>query len=87
MEKIDSLGIRYHVVLLADANFSLISPLNQLTEKQREVLIAAYKLGYYDIPRRITSEELAKKLGLVDSTVVEHLRKAEHRLITQVFEQ
>jgi hypothetical protein len=86
MEKIDTLGIRYRVVLLADANFSPISPLNRLTEKQREVLIAAYKLGYYDIPRRITSEELAKNLGLVDSTVVEHLRKAEQRLMTQIFE-
>lgn len=80
-------GIRYRVVRLTDANFSPISPLNMLTEKQREVLITAHKLGYYDIPRRITSKELAKKLGLVDSTVVEHLRKAEQRLITQIIEQ
>jgi hypothetical protein len=87
MEKIDSIGIRYRVVLLTDANFSPISPLNQLTEKQREVLIAAYKMGYYDIPRKITSQELGKKLGLVDSTVVEHLRKAEQRLMTQILEQ
>jgi hypothetical protein len=86
MEKIDELGIRYRVVLLADANFSPISPLNRLTEKQREVLVAAYKLGYYEIPRKITSEELAKKLGIVDSTLVEHLRKAEQRLMTQLFE-
>jgi predicted DNA binding protein len=87
MEKIDYMGIRYRVVLLTDANFSPISPLNQLTEKQREVLIAAHKMGYYDIPRRITSQELGKKLGLVDSTVVEHLRKAEQRLMTQILEQ
>ena len=86
MEKIDELGIRYRVVLLADANFSPISPLNRLTEKQREVLMAAYRLGYYDIPRKITSEELAKRLGIVDSTVVEHLRKAELRLMAQLFE-
>jgi predicted DNA binding protein len=87
MEKIDAIGIKYRVVLLADADFSPVSLLNQLTQKQREVLIAAYKNGYYDIPRRITSEELAKKLGLVDSTVVEHLRKAEQRLITHVIER
>jgi predicted DNA binding protein len=87
MEKIDAIGIKYRVVLLADADFSPVSVLNQLTQKQREVLIAAYKYGYYDIPRKITSEELANKLGLVDSTVVEHLRKAEQRLITHVLEQ
>jgi predicted DNA binding protein len=87
MKKIDAIGIKYRVVLLADADFSPLSVLNQLTQKQREVLIAAYKFGYYDIPRKVTSEELAKKLGLVDSTVVEHLRKAEQRLITHLIEQ
>jgi hypothetical protein len=87
LQKIDILGIRYHVIMISDANFPPISLLNQLTEKQREVLIVAYKLGYYDIPRRITSEELAKKLNLGDSTVVEHLRKAEQRLISHLLEE
>ncbi len=86
MEKLDAIAIHYRVVLLADANFSPISPFSQLTERQQEVLLAAYKWGYYDIPRKITSEELAKKLGLVDSTVVEHLRKAELRLIKHIIE-
>ncbi len=86
MQKIDAIAIHYRVILLTDANFSPISPLSQLTEKQQEVLLSAYKWGYYDIPRKITSEELAKKLKLVDSTVVEHLRKAELRLIKQIIE-
>ena len=85
-EGIDTIGMRYRVILLTDLNFSPISPLNQLTEKQREVLITAYKMGYYEIPRKLNSDELAKKLGLVNSTVVEHLRKAEQRLIRQILE-
>ncbi|MCW3995981.1 MAG: helix-turn-helix domain-containing protein [Candidatus Bathyarchaeota archaeon] len=86
MEKIDAIGIRYRVVLLADANFSPISPLSQLTEKQQIVLLNAYKMGYYDIPRKVGTEEIAKKLGIVDSTLVEHLRKAEQRIIKQIIE-
>lgn len=87
MERLDILQIRYRVVLLTDANFSPISPLSQLTEKQRQVLMSAYKMGYYAVPRNVTTEEIAKKLNLVDSTVVEHLRKAEQKLISQILEQ
>ncbi len=84
IKKITALGIRHRVVLMTEANFSPDSPLSKLTEKQREVLIAAYKLGYYDIPRRINSEKLAKKLNIGSSTLGEHLRKAERRLLINI---
>jgi predicted DNA binding protein len=86
LEGIDLIGIRYKILLISDLNFSPTSPLNKLTEKQRDVLITAYRMGYYDIPRRTTSLKLAEKLGLGDATVVEHLRKAEQRLIKQIIE-
>lgn len=86
LEGIDTVGVHYKILLLSDLNFSPISPLNQLTEKQRDVLITAYRSGYYDIPRRINSEELGKKLGVGDATIVEHLRKAEQRIIRQIIE-
>jgi len=41
-------------------------------------------MGYYDVPRRTDSEMVAKALELDKSTVVEHLRKAEKRLLKQV---
>jgi hypothetical protein len=86
LEGIDSVGVKYKILLLSDLNFSPISPLNHLTEKQRDVLIMAYRMGYYEVPRTTSSKEIAKKLGLVDATVVEHLRKAEQRLIRQIIE-
>jgi len=71
---------QYRVVSLRAADFAS-SPLDRLTERQASVLRAAYRLGYYDVPRRIDSRRLARTLGLEAATVVEHLRKAEQRLL------
>jgi DNA-binding CsgD family transcriptional regulator len=51
-----------------------------LTDRQQEVLAAAYEAGYYDYPRRATQNEVASTLGISGSTVAEHLRHAEAAL-------
>jgi len=58
--------------------------LSCLTDKQREIIINANRLGYYKYPRKINSENLAKQLNLGRATVVEHIRKAENRIMTQI---
>lgn len=79
-------GLRYKVVSMGDADFAEDSLLNRLTEKQRGILLLAYKLGYFDVPKRINSDELGARLHLSGSTVVEHLSKAENRLLTGIIE-
>lgn len=79
--------IRYRVASLGDAKFPPNSPIGRLTDKQRRVLITAYRLGYYDVPRRVTAEELAKRLNLVKSTFSAHVRKAERRLLTEMLSE
>lgn len=58
--------------------------LSVLTDKQREVMVTAYRHGYYDLPKGISSGRLAERVGLSKPTVLEHLRKAERRLLAEV---
>ena len=60
------------------------SQLSRLSPKQRQALLTAYGLGYYDVPRRISSEDVARHLKVDKSTVVEHLRKAEKKILLGV---
>lgn len=55
-----------------------------LTRRQREVLRLAVEEGYYDVPRRTNSEELAEELDCAPSTVSEHLRKIEAEILSSV---
>ena len=68
-----SVGIRHVSAAARDAAL--------LTPRQREVLSAAVRAGYYDIPRPINLHALARQLGASAASVSERLRLAEARVI------
>ena len=57
---------------------------SMLTDRQQEILLTAAELGYYDVPRDATYEDIAGELDLAPVTVGEHLRKIESRVLTEV---
>ena len=84
---IDKTGVKYRVVLLTDAKFSADSPVTRLTDKQRDALVTAFNAGYYDIPRKIDTDELARKLKIRNPTFVMHRRKAERVILTELLKE
>lgn len=54
---------------------------SRLSQRQREVLELAQRRGYYEWPREISATELADELSVTKATVLEHLRKAEAKLL------
>lgn len=47
-----------------------------LTELQRDTLVRAVNGGYYSIPRRMSTQDLADEFGISDQAVTERLRRA-----------
>ncbi len=69
-----------------DSSFDVALP-SPLSDRQREVLSVFHKEGYYDWPRKTTIKEVSEKFDQCRSTVQEHLRKAESRIMSLFIEK
>lgn len=76
---IELLGIRKAAV-----NLFLPALFQRLTRKQLDAFLKAVEYGYYTLPRKISLEQLAAKLGTARTTLRERLRKAESKLLPQL---
>jgi predicted DNA binding protein len=56
-------------------------PEDSLSERQRQAFELARERGYYAWPRGTSGAELAEELGISKATFLEHLRKAEAKLL------
>ncbi|MFX1560767.1 MAG: helix-turn-helix domain-containing protein [Promethearchaeota archaeon] len=66
------------------ATYGAHGVLSCLTTRQKEILILAKKMGYYEYPRKTSSEDLSQVLGISKAATIEHLRKAENRIMAQI---
>ncbi|MFH1358351.1 MAG: helix-turn-helix domain-containing protein [archaeon] len=69
------------------SNISFTRLLPNLTVKQKRALEIAINNGYYNVPRRVTINKLAKLMGISFSTFQVHLRKAEEKIIPYMFKK
>jgi predicted DNA binding protein len=56
-----------------------------LTDRQIEVLVAAYDEGLFEVPSKGSMDDAAKRLGISRSTFGEHLRKAVGQLVANSY--
>lgn len=68
-------------------NLFLPAVLSRMTSRQKEALETALEEGYYDYPREMSMEEIAKKHRIARTTFQSHLRKAEKKVISALMEQ
>ncbi|WP_169302389.1 bacterio-opsin activator domain-containing protein [Halorientalis salina] len=59
---------------------------NHLTDRQRQVVRAAFHAGYFASPRRSTATEISEALSITQSTFSYHLRNAQQTLFETLLE-
>jgi predicted DNA binding protein len=59
----------------------------ELTDRQFEVVKRALEEGYFEWPRDASSDEIAEELDISRATFLEHLRKAQSKLLTKAIEE
>ena len=64
-----------------DGRSSLDQRIDRLTTAQRAAFDHARERGYYEWPRGVSTRVLAEELGISKTTLLEHLRKAEAKLL------
>ena len=77
-------NVRLELEQLSDYDPELRELSSLLTDRQREILDAAVEVGYYQVPRKATHEDIADLVGISTTTVGEHLRKIEARLLSEI---
>jgi hypothetical protein len=77
--RLSDLGLRYEVERVRQR----VDPARLLTDRQRELLLAAVDLGYYDVPRRATLTEVAEHVGIAKSTCSETLQRVERTVVRE----
>lgn len=57
----------------------------KLTDRQKEIAYYAVQHGYFEIPRKIKSENIAAYFKITQSALYEHLRKIEKTIYHSIF--
>jgi hypothetical protein len=80
-----SLGLPFEAVRFEELSAKAHDHLEDLTPRQREILRAAYALGYFETPRRVKLRDLARMVGRDSSSVMALLRRAQKRVLQEAF--
>ena len=81
---VDEAGFEWELQNLYQSQSHSRSPLAALTPVQRETMTTAFEMGYFDIPRTVSMQELAEELGVTPNAVSERVRRASARLLSEL---
>jgi predicted DNA binding protein len=90
VERLTTAGVEVEILRKATFNDSVANSLtvstdslfSELTQRQKDALLVAFKAGYYKSPRKVNVASIAAKKHVPRTTFQEHLNKGENKLVT-----
>lgn len=77
-------GVHVEVEQVGEYDTDQGSIASVLSDRQREAVEMGLALGYYEVPRQATHEDIAARIDCAPNTASEHIQKAEAKLIAAV---
>ncbi|MCH4815576.1 MAG: helix-turn-helix domain-containing protein [Saccharolobus sp.] len=71
----------YNLKVTEKDDRNLLSVKNLLTSKEFEIIYKAYRMGYFDWPKKVDLKELSEELGISKAATLQALRRAMGKLI------
>ncbi|QXJ30855.1 helix-turn-helix domain-containing protein [Saccharolobus shibatae] len=71
----------YNLKVIEKDDGNLLSVKNLLTSKEFEIIYKAYRMGYFDWPKKVDLKELSEELGISKAATLQALRRAMGKLI------
>ncbi|MEM2085840.1 MAG: helix-turn-helix domain-containing protein [Archaeoglobaceae archaeon] len=81
MEALESAEIEYEIIYKGRLESE-----ETITLREEEILKIALQKGFFDYPKKIRLEELAKQLGMAPSTLSEIMRRGQKKILQKFFE-
>ena len=75
LSQFEERNINFSLLRILNSDYNLDDEDNKLSREESHVIRKAIKLGFFDIPRRISLEDLANELGKSKSALSVRLRK------------
>lgn len=74
----------FDVVQNVDTAADLLTCIRELSEVERRTLAVAADRGYFEEPRGVTLDGLAREFGVSDTAVSKNMRRAERKLLPRI---
>ncbi len=60
---------------------NFMQSLPRLTARQREIITYASRQGYFELPKKVSTQQLAEHFGISTSAILNHIQKAEKIMV------